>query len=102
MEHQLRKLIATKVDMNQMFTTLESQEFLDEFNQIMDKLKDVKILGNKGIDITYTLDENGYVISTKGDIELVVDMAKLDKAFGESASASESYSNRYIYSGYKF
>ncbi|HEY8803826.1 MAG TPA: LPXTG cell wall anchor domain-containing protein [Clostridium sp.] len=76
----------TKVEMKQMFTTIESQEFLDQFNQIMDKLKDVNILGNKGIDITYIIDENGYVISTKGVIELVADMPKLSKVFGESAS----------------
>jgi len=76
----------TRSEMKQMFTTLESQVFLDQFNQIMDKLNDVKILGDKGIDITYTLDKNGYVISTKGDIEFVVDMAKLGKIFGESAS----------------
>ena len=75
-----------KSDMDKMFTTIESQGFLDGFNQMMDKLKDVKILGDKGIDITYTIDENGYVISTKGDIELILDMAKLDKAFTQSAS----------------
>lgn len=77
---------AMKVDMNQMFTTLESEDFLDKFNQMMDNLNDVNILGDKGIDITYTLDENGYITSTKGDIKLVLDMAKLSKAFGESAS----------------
>jgi len=82
----------TEVEMGQMFTTLESQEFIDEFNQIMDKLVDVKILGDKGIDITFTLDENGYVISTKGDIEFVADMAKLDKVFGESASTAAAAS----------
>ena len=86
----VKEINSTKVDLNQMFTTLESQEFLDEFNQIMDKFNDVKILGNSGIDITYTIDENGYVISTKGDIEFVADMAKLDKAFGESAAATAS------------
>lgn len=75
-----------KVDMDKMFTILESQGFLDGFNQMMDKLKDIKILGDKGIDLTYTLDESGYVIGTKSDIELVLDMAKLDKAFSESAS----------------
>ncbi|WP_298836388.1 LPXTG cell wall anchor domain-containing protein [Clostridium sp.] len=77
---------STKVDINQMFTTLESQEFLNEFNQTMDKLKDVKILGNNGIDITYTIDDNGYVTSTKGDIEFVIDMEKLSKIFGKSST----------------
>lgn len=83
---------ATKVDMNQMFTTLESQEFLNEFNQMMDKLQDVKILGDNGINITYTIDENGYIISTKGDMEFVFNMAKLDKVFGVSATAATSES----------
>jgi LPXTG-motif cell wall-anchored protein len=86
----IEEINSTKVDMDQMFTTLKSQEFLDEFNQIMDKLKDVNILGDKGIDITYTVDENGYVISTKGVIELVADMAKIEKAFGESANVTET------------
>ena len=78
---------STKVDMEKMFGALESQEFLDEFNQMMDKLNNVNILGDKGIDITYTVDENGYVISTKGVIELVIDMAKIDSAFSENAFA---------------
>ena len=79
---------STKDEMQQMFTSLESQEFLDEFNQTMDKLKEVKILGDKGIEITYTIDENGYVKSTKGDIELVADMEKLDKVFSESSTST--------------
>jgi hypothetical protein len=71
-----------KAQMKQLFNKLQSKEFSNEFNQMMDKLKDVKILKDKGIDISFTVDKNGYVISTKGDIELVVDMAKLDKIFG--------------------
>lgn len=77
-----------KADMDKMFITLDSQGFLDGFNQMMDKLKDIKILGDKGIDLTYTVGESGYVIGIKTDIDLVLDMAKLDKAFSESASAS--------------
>ncbi|HEY8804778.1 MAG TPA: hypothetical protein VIM42_06670, partial [Clostridium sp.] len=78
----------TKVEIRQLFTTLDSQDFLDNFNKIMDKLQDVKILGDKGIDITYITDENGYITSTKGVIELALDVAKLDKVFGETASDS--------------
>lgn len=84
----IEEINASKVEMQQMFTTLESQGFLDEFNKTMDKLKDVKILGAKGIDITYTIDANGYVMSTKGVIEFALDMAKLDKAFGDGTSES--------------
>ncbi|MBU3155587.1 hypothetical protein LL037_01300 [Clostridium estertheticum] len=78
-----------KADIDNMFTLLESQGFLDEFNQIMDKLKDVKILGDKGIDLAYTINENGYVIGTKGDIELVLDMPKIDKVFTQSGDAAD-------------
>ncbi|MBU3181232.1 LPXTG cell wall anchor domain-containing protein [Clostridium psychrophilum] len=81
-----QEISATKVDMNQMFTTLESKEFLNEFNKMMDKLKDVNILGNKGIDITYKIDKNGYITSTKGVIEIVANMNKLGKIFGESVT----------------
>ncbi|MBU3176269.1 hypothetical protein KPL47_07780 [Clostridium estertheticum] len=78
-----------KADMDNMFTLLESQGFLDEFNQIMDKLNDVKILGDKGIDLAYTINEDGYVIGTKGDIELVLDMPKIDKVFTQSGDAAD-------------
>ncbi|MBU3101380.1 MULTISPECIES: hypothetical protein [Clostridium] len=78
----------TKIQMEQMFTKLQSQKFLDAFNKNMDKLDNIKILGNKGIEIAYTIDKNGYVTSTKGNIEIVIDAAKLEKAFGKTTSQS--------------
>ncbi|MCB2306341.1 hypothetical protein LGL08_08720 [Clostridium estertheticum] len=78
----------TKIQMEQMFTKLQSQKFLDAFNKNMDKLDNIKILGNKGIEIAYTIDKNGYVISTKGNIEIVIDAAKLEKAFAKTTSQS--------------
>ena len=78
----------TKVQMEQMFTNLQSQKFLDAFNKNMDKLDKIKILGNKGIEIAYTIDKNGYVKSTKGNIEIVIDTAKLESAFGKTTSQS--------------
>lgn len=78
----------TKVQMEQMFTKLQSQKFLDVFNKNMDKLNNIKILGNKGIEIAYTIDKNGYIKSTKGNMEFVVDAAKLEKAFGKTTSKS--------------
>ncbi|MGE5328580.1 MAG: copper amine oxidase N-terminal domain-containing protein [Deltaproteobacteria bacterium] len=52
-------------------------EFKKSFNTGMDLLKNVKIVGDKGIVITYTLD-NGYVVKAQGTIDLVFDIAKLD------------------------
>jgi len=83
-----QEINTTSSDMNQMFTTLESAGFLEQFNETMDKLKDVAILGEQGIDITYTIDKNGYVIKTKGIIDVVIDIAKLNKAFGEDVMSA--------------
>ncbi|MBU3176957.1 hypothetical protein KPL47_11320 [Clostridium estertheticum] len=76
----------TKIQMEQMFTKLQSQKFLDAFNKNMDKLDNIKILGNKGIEIAYAIDKNGYITSTKGNIEIVIDAAKLEKAFAKTTS----------------
>ncbi|APC38803.1 hypothetical protein [Clostridium estertheticum] len=78
----------TKIQMEQMFTKIQSQKFLDAFNKNMDKLDNIKILGNKGIEIAYTIDKNGYVIGTKGNIEIVIDAAKLEKAFGTTGQSA--------------
>jgi len=77
---------SAKAQMEIMFTKLQSQKFLDVFNNNMDKLEDIKILGDKGIEITYTIDKKGYVVSTKGHVEIFADLEKLEKAFGESPS----------------
>jgi len=78
------EIIFAKVKMEYMFTKLQSQSFMNKFNANMDKLQNIKILGDNGIQITSTIDKNGYIESTKGDIELFADMAKLEKAFGKS------------------
>lgn len=78
------EIILAKVKMDYIFTKLQSQSFMNKFNANMDKLQDIKILGDNGIQITSTIDKNGYIKSTKGDIELFADIAKLEKAFGKS------------------
>ena len=82
------EIMSAKVKMEYMFTKLQSQSFLDKFNKNMDKLQDIKILGEKGIEITYKIDKNGYITSTKGHIELFADLAKLEKGFGKSPNDS--------------
>lgn len=79
-----KEINSAKIQMEYMFNKLKSQKFLDEFNQNMDKLNDIKILGDKGIEINYTIDKSGYITSTKGHIELFADLSKLEKAFGKN------------------
>ena len=88
---------SAKAQMEIMFTKLQSQKFLDVFNNKMDKLEDIKILGDKGIEITYTIDKKGYVASTKGHIELFADLEKLEKAFGKSPSMHSGTSTANIH-----
>jgi len=85
-----KEINSANIQIDQMFTKLQSQKFLDMFNKNMDRLEDVKILGDKGIEISYTIDKNGYITNTKGDIELVANVANIRKVLGETASANIS------------
>jgi len=59
--------------------------FKTSFNNGMDLLKDVKILGDKGIVLTYTLNEDGYIINETGTIDFAIDMKKIYAAFNNGA-----------------
>lgn len=83
-----KEINSTKCQIEQMLTKLQSQAFLDVFNKQMDRLQDVKILGDKGIEINYTIDENGYIKSTKADIEVVADMANIKKVLGNTLTVA--------------
>lgn len=53
-------------------------KFVAQFNTAMDALKDVKLIGDKGIVIDYAVSPEGYIVSQSGSIDLVIDTAKLD------------------------
>lgn len=50
---------------------------IDNFDKSFDSLKDVKIVGDKGIVLDFDVDQNGYIVYEKGAIDLVFDTAKL-------------------------
>ncbi|WP_088185990.1 hypothetical protein [Desulfosporosinus sp. FKA] len=52
--------------------------FLASFNAQMDKLKNVTLLGDKGIDLKYYID-NGYVVKESGTIDLKIDLNQLSQ-----------------------
>lgn len=56
------------------------------FNEFMDSIKDVKIIGDKGIAIEYGIDEKGYVVSEKGSIDFKIDLASISKALSDGMS----------------
>lgn len=57
--------------------------FAESFNKVMDILDDVTLIGKRGISIDYTVSSEGYIINEKGNIDFVVDVAKLGNVFSE-------------------
>ncbi|MDF2986433.1 MAG: hypothetical protein K0R50_1943 [Eubacterium sp.] len=56
-------------------------EFLKTCDDMMDVLKDVKILGDKGIDIDFGVNREGYIVSESGSCDFVVDVKAYADAF---------------------
>lgn len=51
----------------------------DEFNKFMDKYKDVKILGEDGINILYSVNKAGYIIEEDGTMDFSIDLEEMSK-----------------------
>lgn len=66
-------------------------ELLAEFNRYMDKIEDIKLIGDKGINFEYAIDENGFIVSQSGSMDFVIDMAKLKRLGTDNAEDSGVY-----------
>lgn len=62
-----------------------TDDFMDSFNKVMDILEDVTLIGKRGIAIDYIVSSEGYIINEKGNVDFVIDVAKLGKALTEIA-----------------
>jgi len=68
-------------DVDQAFNEFDADkqaQFLAKFNTVMDQLKDVTLLGDKGLTLDYSIC-NGYIIKEGGAINLKVDLAQMNK-----------------------
>lgn len=54
------------------------EEFLKEFNKVMDQIDDVTFLGSQGLDLEYAIID-GYVVKKTGVIDLKVDLAQINQ-----------------------
>ena len=74
--------------------------FADSFNKAIDILEDVTLIGKRGIAIDYTVSSKGYIINEKGNVDFVIDVAKLSRAFAEIAGeiAAEDATAAGVYS----
>ena len=54
-----------------------------QFNTIMNQLKDITLLGDKGLELNYTISD-GYVIQESGMINFKVDLSQINKIMNNS------------------
>ncbi|MBZ9686876.1 hypothetical protein G9F72_011120 [Clostridium estertheticum] len=77
-------------EMNKAFDNLTIQwpQQLASLNKALGSLDNLKILGDNGITIRYTVNADGYIINEKGNAEFVVDIPGIIKLVGNSEKAS--------------
>jgi len=63
----------------------EKPAALEKINKMMDKLEDVKLIGDNGIFIEFAVDEKGFIVSLSGSMDFVIDVAKLNAVMEEKA-----------------
>lgn len=75
-------------EIENMFKDIENNPAdMTEFNKFMDDLDKIQILGEKGIEVEYGIDENGYIVSENGVIDIkfnMSDIAKVDPTVKET------------------
>lgn len=77
-------------EMNKAFEniTTEWPVQLANMNKALDAIDDLKILGDNGIKIMYTVNQDGYIINEKGSAEFVIDLPSIIKLAGNSETVS--------------
>lgn len=80
----------------------ELQKILDELPTILqqasatvDKLQNVTLIGSKGIDIKYAVNDAGYIINENANCEFVIDIPALSKLAAGSASSAQTLTGIY-------
>ncbi|MFT5872298.1 MAG: hypothetical protein ACI8WT_001228 [Clostridium sp.] len=77
-------------EMNNAFGNLATDlpKALLSLDKSLDSIEDLKILGDNGIKIRYTVNENGYIIKEKGNAEFVIDLPGIIKLAGNAETVS--------------
>lgn len=72
------ELKASQAELEKSFADFEKglPEFNTQMNKILNAFDEVTLVGDKGIVIDYAIDRSGYIVSKKGNIDLVFDAAK--------------------------
>jgi hypothetical protein len=84
---------AAKAEMIKSFEQFKADipKYLETFNKSFDTIKDLKIIGDKGIKIRYAVNADGYIINETGTVDLVLDLDKISKLSGENTGFTGTY-----------
>ncbi|MBW9172278.1 hypothetical protein [Clostridium estertheticum] len=82
----------SKDEINKAFGDITTQlpQQLKSMNKSLESIDNLKILGDKGITIRYTINKDGYIVNEKGNAEFVIDLPSINKLSGTTAVASNS------------
>jgi len=76
-------------------------KFKEQFNKIMDALDDVKIIGDKGVTIRYTIDSQGYIVGETGTLDIEINKPAIEQAVKsldpDSYDVADSVSSNEVY-----
>lgn len=62
-------------------------------SKVVDLINECEILGEKGIEIVFTLDKDGYIVNKSGNIDLNLDLTKIQKAANKMAGVETTIEN---------
>ena len=90
---------SSKTEINKAFDNLTTElpQKLVSINKSLESIDNLKILGDNGITIRYTVNKAGYVVKEKGNAEFVVDLPSIIKLSGTTQKDSSSSNPTGIY-----
>lgn len=64
-------------------------DFKADFEEFMEEYKDIKILGEEGINILYSVNEEGYIVEEDGVMDFSIDLAQFADQEGEAEDSND-------------
>ncbi len=65
----------------------KAEDLKVKLNEALDKLDGIKIIGDKGINIKYGINKDGYISYEEGKLDLVLDLENIGKIFREEVES---------------
>lgn len=77
-----------KAEIEKAFADYEKNlpEVLNQINKTFDQIKDIKILGEKGINIKFYINSHGFIVKEDGTLQFVLDLGAISKLDGNAST----------------